>query len=512
MKWLPLICALATLVAGCSWLGASREPIPVYYASPGVSAELEAESDTPDTVATTSETSLLALKEAQVEELLHAIDSLYFQLDSLHLALETANSRIAVNPGFEIPLSITFAGREFELRNDRVFAKFEEIFQQELKSAHRWIPRSGAYFPVFDSLFAGTGVPLDVKYLAIAESNLNSMAESWVGAGGIWQFMPRTAKGYGLRVDDFIDERRNIFKSTAAAGRYLEEARLRLAGKGADDWLLAMCAYNAGVGAVEKAIRQQGGSDFFDLIMRVDETNRYVWRAVAIKMIFEHEKELFGQPFEREPSLYESARIATVSLKGHHKIDDWAQAHGTNVSQVWHLNPWIKMYQRRRGGNYSPINDVVLPPGDYEILLPIDCLTDSVALATHERKLLEKNSGYFSHHVVRRGDTLSGIALKYRTTVSRIKALNGLRSDVIYVGQRLRLIGSVSGGTSAVAGSAPRGATPGIYVVMRGDTIDGIARKLKVTRKHLIDLNNLVVHNQRGKRIVIIQPGQKLKY
>ena len=501
-----LLTSLILLLSGCSWLGMSQGDR--FYQEREDIEETETLENEIDETA-----ELLAMKDAQIEELLGDIDSLYFQLDSLRAALDISNSRIAVNQGFEIPASIEFAGRTFDLRNDRVRAKFEEIFENELKSAHRWIPRSGEYFPVFDSIFAEAGVPLDTKYLAIAESGLNSMAQSWAGAGGVWQFMPATGKGYGLKIDDFVDERRNIFKATRAAARYLQDARTRLAGKGADDWLLAMCAYNAGVGSIEKVIRDQGGDDFFELIMRVDETNRYVWRAVAIKMIFEHEEELFGQTFERDPSLYETSRVVNVSLKGHYKIDDWAQAHGTNVSDVWRINPWIKMYQRRRGGNYSPVNDVVLPPGDYEILLPKDSVSDDTAVAAIEKKFQEKNAGYFTHHVVQRGDNLYDIARKYHTTVSRIKALNGLRSDVIYPGQKLRLVGTASGGSGgSSSSSASRTQTPGVYVVQQGDTIDGIARKLKVSRQHLIDLNNLVIHDQRGKKIVIIQPGQKLKY
>jgi len=510
MKKLLTLLPLMLAVAGCAWLGIGPQPIPVYYAE---------DETTPDSAYTAycsgDSSSLLAMRDAQIMELLHVIDSLYFQVDSLRAALDISNSRITVIDGFVIPDSIVFANRTFNLRNDRVRALFEEIFSQELKSAHRWIPRSGMYFPLFDSVFVEMGVPVDAKYLAIAESSLNSEAASWVGAGGIWQFMPGTAKLYNLRVDNYVDERRNIFKSTRAAGQYLIDARQRLATLGADDWLLAMCAYNAGAGSIEKAIKAQGGYDFFDLIMRVDETNRYVWRAVAIKMIFEHEDELFGERFERDPSLLVTARLVPVSLKGHYKIDDWAQAQGTTVSSVWHLNPWIKMNQQRRSGGYSAVNNVILPPGDFEVLVPVEAAADTTSLAGIEKKFQVKNEPVYSYHTVKRGESLSGIAHKYHTTVAKIKALNGLHTDIIKPGQKLRVSGEASadsGETVSSGSSSSSRASSKVYVVRNGDTIDTIARKLHVTRQHLVDLNHLVTHDLRGKKIVIIQPGQKLKY
>jgi len=197
------------------------------------------------------------------------IDSLYilleesdFTIDSLYQALDVANSRVAVNQDFIIPDSIIFAGRIFDLTNERIFDKFETIYKQELRVAHKFIPRCGKYFTYFDSIFSQYNVPLDTKYLAIAESRLSPMAGSRVGALGIWQFMPGTAKGYGMRLDSFIDERRNVFLATPAAAKYLLNARNYLKERGTDDWLLAMSSYNAGVGSIAKVVRQQEAYDF----------------------------------------------------------------------------------------------------------------------------------------------------------------------------------------------------------------------------------------------------------
>ena len=99
------------------------------------------------------------------------------------------------------------------------------------------------------------------------------MATSRVGAAGIWQFMKKTAKGYGLKINSFVDERRHILKSTEAAAKFFKDNYSYLRQRGIDDWLLAMSAYNAGVGNIYKVIKQQGGTNFLDLILNAEETH-----------------------------------------------------------------------------------------------------------------------------------------------------------------------------------------------------------------------------------------------
>jgi len=434
-----------------------------------------------------------------IDSLSNTIDQLDFTVDSLYQALDVANSRVAVNQNFIIPDSIVFAGRTFNLKNERIFHKFEIIFKQELKEAHKYIPRSGKYFAYFDSVFTHFKIPLDTKYLAIAESRLNPMAGSRVGALGIWQFMPSTGKGYGMRIDSFIDERRNVFEATPAAAKYLLNAQSYLEKRGTYDWLLVMSAYNAGVGSIAKVISKQNANDFFDLLMRVDETHKYVWRAVAIKMIVENEEEIFGKKFERKEPILQNAHLIDLELKGHYKIDDWAKAQGTSIGKILEMNPWIKIYKRNRK-KYSAINDVVLPPGKYSVLIPKGNEIDNIFLAKIEKQFLNKNAGFFTHHIVKRGDNLYDIAKKYKTTVSRIKNLNHLSSNVIYPGQKLKLYGTNSNGSIQK--------TNNYHIVKKGDTVGSIAYRLGVAQRNLISRNNLKTR----KGIVMIYPGQKLYY
>ena len=155
---------------------------------------------------------------------------------------------------------------------------------------------------------------------------------------------------------------------------------------------------------------------------------------------------------------------------------------------------FINIYQRKRS-KYSPVNDVVLPPGTFSIMLPVDSEPDPAAVASQENILLQENNGFFTHHVVKKGDTLYDIARKYKTTISKIKNLNGLRSSVIYPGQKLKLFGTSSG-------------TGKYYVVKSGDSVSAISNKLGVSMNHLIAKNNLT--NRNG--IILIKPGQKLYY
>ncbi len=442
---------------------------------------------------------MIDLKNIEIDSLYNIMEELNFTVDSLNQELEISNSRVAVNTDFQIPDSIIFAGRVFDLTNERIYNKFETIYRQELKTAHKFIPRSGKYFAIFDSVFSQYDVPLDTKYLAIAESQLNPMAGSRVGAVGIWQFMPKTAKGYGMRINSFIDERRNVFLSTDAAAKYLKNAYHYLSDRSAKDWLLAMSSFNAGVGSIAKVVRQQEAYDFFDLLMRVDETHQYVWRAAAIKMIFENEKAIFGRKLERQKPLMKNAHSEKIKLKGHYKIDNWAKFQGTSIGKVLEFNPWIKIYKRNRK-KYSAINNVVFPPGEYSIIIPNGNNINHQELAKIKKQFLKKSAGFFTHHNVKKGDTLYDIARKYKTTVARIKSLNNLRSNVIYPGQKLKLYGSSS--NSGLSKSDK------YHVVKKGETVGNIAAKLGVSQNRIISMNNL--KNKNG--IVIIHPGQKLYY
>ena len=139
------------------------------------------------------------------------------------------------------------------------------------------------YFTLIDNIFMQYGLPKELKYLAVIESNLNTAATSWVGAGGPWQFMPYTARDYGLVVNGAYDERRDYYKSTHAAARYL----LALY-KDMHDWLLVIAAYNGGPGRVYSAIKKSGSKNFWTLQYYLPEESRnHVKKFIATHYIME---------------------------------------------------------------------------------------------------------------------------------------------------------------------------------------------------------------------------------
>ncbi|MCK9329983.1 MAG: LysM peptidoglycan-binding domain-containing protein [Candidatus Cloacimonetes bacterium] len=460
-----------------------------------------------DSLSTISEldslNNLLEIKNIQIDSLNNLLSEYFFIVDSLRQEIEITYSKVLINDTFEIPTSYTFAGVDIDLTNDRIRTRLINIFESEVKKAHQFIPRSGIYFDLMDSILVKHNIHPDIKYLAVAESNLNYMAYSQASAAGIWQFMPTTAKGYNIKIDSYLDERRNIFKSTEAAAKYLLNAHSHLKSKDINDWLLTLASYNTGVGNVLRVAREQKGKDFFSLIMRFDETNNYVWRAIATKIIFEYEEEIFEKKFDRLPPLLETAKLVDLELKGFYDLSEWASAYGTTAGRIWELNPWIKLSQRRVG-KYSKINHLIIPAGKYEILVPVESKPDSALVASIEKKFLVKNSSPFLlpgqtiKHKVKKGDTLIGLAKKYSVKVNDIKTWNNLKGNTIYIGQTLLLQG--------------KDVSSGKYIVQSGDTLAQIALKLGVSQKHLMNKNNLQTIKRNDITIVLIKPGQILEY
>jgi len=139
------------------------------------------------------------------------------------------------------------------------------------------------YFNLIDNIFSQYGLPKELKYLAVIESNLSTAATSWVGAGGPWQFMPYTAREYGLVVNAQFDERRDYYKSTHAAARYLLTLYKQL-----NDWLLVIAAYNGGPGRVNSAIKRSGSRNFWTLQYQLPEESRnHVKKFIATHFVME---------------------------------------------------------------------------------------------------------------------------------------------------------------------------------------------------------------------------------
>ncbi|MBK6545369.1 MAG: lytic transglycosylase domain-containing protein [Saprospiraceae bacterium] len=190
------------------------------------------------------------------------------------------------------------------------------------------------FFPLFEKVFKEQGVPDDMKYLAVAESSLRNAVSS-AGAKGMWQFKEEAAKELDLDINAFVDERNNPEKATLAACKYLKKQKERFG-----NWTLAAAAYNMGPTALQRALNEQKETNYFDLNLS-EETNRYVFRIIAIKEIMKN-PEKFGfyirkNEFYSELNNYKTLEIDT-SISN---LADFAHQQNITYRQLKLFNPWL---------------------------------------------------------------------------------------------------------------------------------------------------------------------------
>lgn len=235
------------------------------------------------------------------------------------------------------PVNVSFAGKEVPL--DR-FGVREKLDRELLVNTY-WhsntlllFKRCNRWFPVIEPILARNGVPDDFKYLAVIESGLTNSVSS-AGATGFWQFLKATGESYGLEVNDEVDERYHVERSTEAACRYLNEAYRKFG-----DWALVAASYNMGMGGVNKQLERQKVREYWDLLLN-EETSRYVYRILAVKEILNN-----GTAYGfvvRESDLYDPYEVRTVAIDSSvTDLADFALAQGANYNVLKSLNPWLR--------------------------------------------------------------------------------------------------------------------------------------------------------------------------
>ena len=238
----------------------------------------------------------------------------------------------------KVPQKVTFADATVDL--DRI-DMFERLDRELTSMAYTHgntlltIKRANRYFPEMAPILKEEGVPLDLLYLACIESTLNNRALSPAKAAGFWQFMPSTAKEYGLEVSDTVDERYDVAKSTRAACRYLKSAYKKYG-----NWESAAASYNGGQGRISSELASQKAQTAYDLWL-VDETSRYMFRLLAMKMIME-DPAAYGFILSAD-QLYQPLEYDTYQVNT--SVSDWptwAKEHGTNYLTLREHNPWIR--------------------------------------------------------------------------------------------------------------------------------------------------------------------------
>jgi len=280
-----------------------------------------------------------------------------------------------------------------------------------------WIKRAARYFPHVENILKQHGLPLDLKYVPLIESALRPHAGSSKNAIGFWQFIGSTGRRYGLRIDSQVDERRNIFKSTHAACKYLKAMKEQFG-----SYLLALSAYNMGEYGLEREIEIQENNDFFSLYLPL-ETQRYAFRLFCAKLILENQ-ESFGF-FLKKSDLYPCFSFDTIHFKSDFQIPIAAIAKAADISFKA-----IKDYNPELRGYY-------LEKGDLAIMLPKGKAKrfneNYKAQSKNWEKIYKKK-----FHIVKNGDSLSEIAKTYDMSFLSLLHLNNLTvKSIIHPGDRL---------------------------------------------------------------------------
>ena len=238
-----------------------------------------------------------------------------------------------------VPATITFCGKKVDMDRADIFERFDrELTSMAYTHGNTLltIKRANKYFPQMAPVLTRNGVPQDLLYLACVESYLSNRALSPAKAAGVWQFMPATAKQYGLEVNDEVDERYNLDKATDAAARMLKGLYSKYG-----DWATAMAAYNGGPARISSSLSSQLAGNYFDLYL-TEETQRYVYRIMAMKAVLENPA-AFGFFIDDASQLYQPVDCDIVEVTGSvSSWPRWAKDHGITYAQLRDENPWIR--------------------------------------------------------------------------------------------------------------------------------------------------------------------------
>jgi hypothetical protein len=255
---------------------------------------------------------------------------------------------------FDLPEELSFAGESVPIAIPDVRERLErEIYVNAYWESNMLLlmKRSSKFLPQIEQWLQENNVPDDFKYLAMAESGLMNVASS-AGARGFWQFMPATAKEFGLEVSNDVDERYHFEKATKAAISYLRKAHVKFG-----DWTAVAASYNMGQTGFAKRQEEQLNRNYYELYLN-DETSRYMFRILAFKVIFENPTE-FGFNL-RSSDYYQLPSMKSIRVNSDIKnLAQWAKTNGSSYKDLKQYNPWLrdKNLNIKRGRSY----EILLP-------------------------------------------------------------------------------------------------------------------------------------------------------
>jgi len=369
--------------------------------------------------------------------------------------------------------------------NRRVLTWIDQYTGNSKNSFEHSLQRSGRYLPMAREIFAEEGVPRDLAFLAHIESGFRTNARSNKRALGLWQFLLGTAKDYNLRCDAYVDERMDPELSTRAAARFLKDLHRRY-----DDWLLALAAYNAGPGNVDKAIREAGSKNFWDIARTrhlMTETQNFV-PAILAATILAKSPGAYGLTEEVDPAFVAEAVVVDAPVR----LSLVAQITGLTMKEL--------------RGYYNPsLLQESTPPArsGYPLRLPVGYATPT------GRALAQLPSGeklLYSIHTVSTGETLGQIARNYGMTVRQLQMANRLGNSIaLTVGQELEIPSFDTADLGQDMAPTLLGSpSNGVHVVTSGESLYKIAKIYGVTIGQIQHANRIADPRR-------IHPGQTLE-
>jgi membrane-bound lytic murein transglycosylase D len=395
--------------------------------------------------------------------------------------LEDAHARIVRREGStsSAPAADIAAARSIPIPEHRTVEGAVALFSGRLhNSIQTSLLRSAKYRSLIDSALEERDLPKGLAYLPVIESAYHTTLTSSAGAHGMWQFMPETAREYGLRVDWWVDERADPERSTRAAAAYLKDLYRQF-----EDWPLALAAYNCGPNRVKRTLASTGATTFWELLEMSalpKETRGYVPTFFAT-LIIASDPETYG--FRLAPNEQPANDEKRVIIEGPVSLQFIAEQAGVDLSILRELNPGL-----RRG---------VVPPGRAPVRLPAHAAALIAARAASLKN--EDEHITFTSFTVRRGDSLPSLARTLGTSEETLAGMNGResvsRGETIYVPVRARELGAL------LRHSDDRAV---FYTVRKGDTAWSIAKRHKLTVAELRELNALTARSR-------LQPGTKLR-
>jgi len=379
---------------------------------------------------------------------------------------------VEILESFDIEASFLYDSVLNKMKNSKITTYKEKRFFKAMDDAYLFIP-------AIKNVLAQYDIPAEFLFLAMAESHFSNRAYSKKRASGLWQFMPLTGKMYGLKIDEYVDERRDFIKSTKAAAKYLSYLHTKF-GK----WYLAAIAYNCGEGRLAKGIKRAKTDELSALLDPKKkyiprESRIYIRKIVSLAMMGNDEQFLLKSEYEHLLNRANAYSVSTIKLPRGESLKRVAKLIGIPINDLKSLNRHLKY-------------DFVPPyKNGYDIYIPY------IKLSEFKQKYFkEKIQNIYRVHKIRRGDNLSAIGHRYGVPYRVIMDFNRLKNTRLKLNQKLIIPIETRSKKKKINSKF-------YYMVKRGDTLDSISKMHKISVKNLKQQNHI-----KGS---LIKVGERLK-